>query len=115
MGPNLAWALTLAALLAGLTGCQREVKPTAQDQAVIEALSKREGTPVEIVEVTHERRNGHAVSCGFYRHRSHTPDPPGAVITAAGFAWMDGRVVKTGPEWNEGTLCLIEHYNGPLP
>lgn len=83
----------------------------AVKQSITKALSDREHASVRPIEVTQEQRDGHRVACGLYRRSSETQKDP-----AHPFGWIDGQLAMTwGPDWNAATLCLIHHYNAPLP
>jgi len=81
----------------------------ATNRAIIEALRQRDGVPGEIIEVTHEQRDGHTVSCGLYRAA-----PPATDKTGFAFGWVDGHLVtKEGPETKLAGACLTEHDHMP--
>lgn len=85
--------------------------PEATNRAILEALRQRDGEPGEIVEVTHEQREGHAVSCGIYRKA-----PPAKDRTGFAFGWVDGRLVtQEGLETQLAAACITEHGHMPPP
>lgn len=83
--------------------------PEAANRAIIEALRQRDGVPGEIIEVTHEQRDGHAVSCGLYRAA-----PPATDKMGFAFGYVDGHLVTAeGPETQAAVACLTEHDHMP--
>ena len=83
--------------------------PEATNRAIIEALHQRDGVLGEIIEVTHEQRDGHAVSCGLYRAA-----PPATDKMGFAFGWVDGHLVtQEGPETELAGACLTEHDHMP--
>jgi hypothetical protein len=81
------------------------------EQSITKALSEHEHASVRLIEITQEVQDGHRVACGLYQRANDTPKD-----LAHPFGWIDGQLaMKWGPAWNAATLCLIHHYNAPLP
>lgn len=79
--------------------------PEATNSAIVQALRQRDGVAGEIIDVAHEQRDGHAVSCGAYRAAPPATDRMGFL-----FGWVDGRLVaQEGPEARLATACLVAH------
>lgn len=81
----------------------------SEKQSMLDALAAREHGRVEILDATQEVQSGQHVTCGIYRKI-------GSSGPAHVFGWIDNNLVmKFGPNWNPATICLIKHYNAPLP
>ncbi|NKJ43920.1 hypothetical protein [Novosphingobium sp. SG720] len=104
--------LVAASLFAFIGSCEPTLARqdgSEQHRIIVAALSKFEHSPVEILAYTQEKRAGHNVICGIYRKIGRSG-------SASLFGWIDNKLVmRFGPDWNPATICLIKHYNAPMP
>ena len=106
------WKLIYAAVPYCLVACGVSAAAdvdASEKQRILKALASHEHGRYEILHATQETRSGQHVTCGLYRKI-------GSNGPAHLFGWIDNRLVmKFGPDWNSATICLIKHYNAPLP